>query len=92
MLPAVTLPGSFLEVEFNRRAASTHWQTHAKALGVDQVGFGRQTYEPDVMAAKQQLRCEQRAIGRAQDENVVRRAITHLPRYEMAILYLKDFR
>ena len=71
--PAVTAPGSFREVELDRILAAAHRQAHAKALGIDQIGFRRQADQMQLMAAEQEFRGEQRAVGRAHQQDVVGR-------------------
>ena len=58
----------------DRVLAALHRQPHAEAFGVDQVRLGRQADMVHVVPAEQHLGAEQRAVGRAQDEDVVRHA------------------
>src|SRR6185503_20309634 len=59
---------------------------HAKAFGIDQIGFRRKADEPDAVPAEQELGREQRAIGRAHDQKLASRR-HHAPPH-MAQAYL----
>jgi hypothetical protein len=47
--------GKFPRIQHHRVRAAAHRQAHAKALGVDQVGFRRQADQMQPMAAEQEL-------------------------------------
>ena len=69
------LARQLLRIEQHRVLAAADRQADLEALLVDQVGLGRQADEMDGMAAEQHLRGQQRAVGRPQQQDLVR----HLP-------------
>ena len=73
------LARQFARVDLDLLLAALDRQTDAEAFGVDQVRFRRQADQMHRMAAKQHFGSEQRAIGRAHDQNFVSRRHCGLP-------------
>jgi hypothetical protein len=66
------LASQFARIDLDRILAAADRHAHAEALGVDQVGLGRQADQVHRMASEQHLGGEQRPVRRAHDHDLVR--------------------
>ena len=63
------LAGQLARIDLDRVFAPADRHAHPKALGIDQVGLGRQADQVHGMSAEQDFGGEQRAVGRAHDHD-----------------------
>src|SRR5204863_5214469 len=73
------LPRQFARVELDRLLSASDRQTDKGTLAVERLDLGREAHHRDLVAAEQELRRQERAVGRSHNQYVVGRHLAIPP-------------